>query len=214
MGRQLSPAAGGRQVPAQGWGQLEAAACIPCSSCLHWGAIEPGDRGVARSTRVSLGCPKPWEQREGAGLHAACYLCCRHQGANISTRGVVAGPVLQWSWQVSATCLHPPTGLPERACAASPKLLHGLMPVTRRDAIHPSSITPGWLLWTTGRSTMKWVLHESSPGQPRVTATEEVGDNWEGDSGLYACADMEGEGPRALPTPSTLSPGSSWRQLD
>lgn len=51
-------------------------------------------------------------------------------------------------------------------------------------------------------------------------ATEEVGDDREGDtgsgsdSGLYIRADMEEEGAGALPTISTLSPVSSWRHLD
>lgn len=71
-----------------------------------------------------------------------------------------------------------------------------------------------------GRNALQQGPAQEQSREPQVMVMEKAGDDWEGDTGsgsdpeLYMHAETEGEGAKALPTPTTWSPASSWRHLD
>lgn len=172
--RQLSPSSWEKASPSRGLRAAGGSCRRPLLSCLRWRATEQWDQGATSTTGAPLRCPKPWEQQEGARFQCHVLRLLQASQSQRFHLGVVVGPELQWSWRTSAVCLHSSTGLPEGPCTFSPKLLHVLTPVTRRDAIHPPSI-PGWVLWTTGRSALKRGPVQEQPG---VTSSHGNGGVW------------------------------------
>lgn len=137
----MSPGSWGKASPSTGLRAAGGSCLHPLLSCLHWRVTEQRYSGVSSATGASLRCPESWDQEREQDFTPAAGI----RETMFSPGGLCGSRAAVELVEVSVTCLHPSTGLPEGPCATSLKLLHVLTPTTRRDAVHLPSITPGWV---------------------------------------------------------------------
>lgn len=164
--RQLSPSSWGNTSPSRGLRAAGGSCRRPLLSCLRWRTTKQQDQGATSATGAPLRCPKPWEQREAARFHRhvlPLLQASRSQRVHLGGCGGARAAVELANISSMPALIHRAPRGPLHIFPKTPPCAY----TSDKDAIHPPSI-PAWVLWTTGRSALKW---GSMQEQPRVTSS-------------------------------------------